>query len=93
MISTEPTIIELGMDELKEILRRAEAKQFNDKDYETTRTVFQSYVQLLDLLKSKNVAGCSPRASYRLGKATRSPCFSVGGNMPAKTSRTCCRIG
>ena len=37
MMSKEPTIIEIAMDELEEILRRAEAKQFNDKDYETTR--------------------------------------------------------
>ncbi|MHC4403645.1 MAG: hypothetical protein ACYTG0_28650 [Planctomycetota bacterium] len=56
MMSKEPTIIEIEMDELKEILRRAEAKQFNDQDYETTRTVVQSYVQLLDLLKSKNIS-------------------------------------
>jgi len=56
MMSKEPTIIEIAMDELEDILRRAEAKQFNDKDYETTKTVFQSYVQLLDLLKSKNVS-------------------------------------
>ncbi len=54
MVSKKPTIIELQVDELKEILRRAEAKQFNDKDYETTRTVFQSYVYVLDLLKGKN---------------------------------------
>jgi len=52
----EPTIIEIEMGELEEILRRAEAKQFNDKDYETTKTVFQSYVELVDLLKSKNVS-------------------------------------
>jgi len=52
----EPTIIEIKMNELEDILRRAEAKQFTDEDYETTRTVFQSYVQLLDLLKSKNVS-------------------------------------
>jgi len=38
-MSKEPTIIELEMDELKEILRRAEVKQFNDKDYETAATV------------------------------------------------------
>jgi len=44
------------MDELKEILRRAEAKQFNDEDYETAGTVLQSYVELVDLLKSKNVS-------------------------------------
>jgi hypothetical protein len=56
MMSKEPTIIEIAMDELEEILRRAEAKQFNDQDYETTKTVFQSYVELLDLLRSKNVS-------------------------------------
>ncbi len=55
-MSKEATIIEIAMDELEEILRRAEAKQFNDKDYETTKTVFQSYVHLLALLKSKNVS-------------------------------------
>jgi len=38
----EPTIIEIKMNELEDILRRAEAKQFTDEDYETTRTVFQS---------------------------------------------------
>ncbi|MHC4179722.1 MAG: IS66 family transposase, partial [Planctomycetota bacterium] len=56
MMSKEPTIIEIEMNELEDILRRAEAKQFNDEDYETTRTVLQSYVQLLDLLKSKTVS-------------------------------------
>jgi transposase len=56
MMSKDPTIIELGMDELKEILRRAEARQFNDSDYETTKTVLQSYVHLLDLLKGKNTS-------------------------------------
>ena len=55
-MSKEPTIIELEMDELKEILRRAEAKQFNDEDYETAGTVLQSYVGLVDLLKSKDVS-------------------------------------
>ena len=55
-MSKEPTIIELEMDELKEILRRAEAKQFNDKDYETASAVLQSYVELVALLKSKNVS-------------------------------------
>lgn len=55
-MSKEPTIIELDMDELHEILRRAEAKQFSDEDYETTRTVLQSYVELLDLLHNKDVS-------------------------------------
>ncbi len=55
-MSKKPTIIEIAMDELEEVLRRAEAKQFNDKDYETTKTVFQSYVQLLSMLKSKDAS-------------------------------------
>jgi len=49
------TIIELAMDELEAILRRAEARRFTDKDYETTRAVFQSYVHLLDLLKDEKI--------------------------------------
>ena len=52
MMLKEPTIIEIEMKELEDILQRAEAKQFNDEDYETTRTVLRSYVQLLDLLLS-----------------------------------------
>ena len=55
-MSNQPTIIELEMDELKDILRRAKSKQFNDKDYETTKTVFLAYIDLVDLLKSKNVS-------------------------------------
>ncbi len=55
-MSNQPTIIELDMDELKDLLRRAESKQFNDQDYATTKTVFLAYVDLVDLLKSKNVS-------------------------------------
>ena len=56
MKRTEPQIIELGAETLQGMLRRADAKNFNDEDYETTRTVFQSYVYLLDLLKGKNIS-------------------------------------
>jgi len=56
MKRTEPQIIELGAKTLQSMLRRADAKQFNDEDYKTTRTVFQSYVYLLDLLKGKNIS-------------------------------------
>ena len=55
-MSKEPTIIELEMDELKEILRRAEAKQFNDEDYATVKVLAESYVELVGLLKSKDVS-------------------------------------
>lgn len=55
-MSKDPTIIELGMDELEEILRRAEARQFSDSDYETAKALFQSYVHLVELLKGKNIS-------------------------------------
>jgi len=56
MMSQEPTIIELEMDELQDIVRHAEAKQFNDQDYETTKVLAESYVELITLLKSKDVS-------------------------------------
>jgi hypothetical protein len=40
---TKPTIIELDMDQLDEILRRVEAKDLRADDYETIRTVIESY--------------------------------------------------
>jgi transposase len=56
MMGTKPTILELPMDELEAILRRAEAKQLNDEDCDTIRAVFLSYVHLTDLLKNKNAS-------------------------------------
>ncbi len=55
-MSNQPTIIELDMNKLEEILRRAEAKQFSDEDYETTSQLVQSYVHLLGLLKDKHTS-------------------------------------
>ena len=55
-MSKEPTIIEIEMNELEDILRRAEARQFNDKDYETAKTVLKSYVELLSMLKRKDAS-------------------------------------
>ena len=43
---TKPTIIELDMDKLEEILRRVEAQNLQADDYETIRTVIESYVGL-----------------------------------------------
>ena len=56
---TKPTILELGMDKLQDILRRAEAKQLSDEDYEITKALFKSYVHLTDLLKDKNTSSRS----------------------------------
>ena len=51
---TKPTIIELDMDKLDEILRRVEAKELRDEDYETIRTVIESYVGLYFAVGDKN---------------------------------------
>ena len=42
------------MDELDEILRRIEAKELRTDDYETIRTVIESYVGLFYAVGDKN---------------------------------------
>ena len=56
MSSKEPTIIELNMSELEELLRRVEAGQLEDGDHDKIKTLAESYVHLLELLKNKNVS-------------------------------------
>jgi len=56
MMSAKSRIVEVDMDKLRDILHRAEAKQFRDEDYETARMVVKSYVHLVDLLKNKNTS-------------------------------------
>jgi transposase len=53
---TQPTIVELDMDKLDAFLRRAEAKQLLDEDYDIIKTLSQSYVDLIALLKDKNTS-------------------------------------
>jgi hypothetical protein len=53
---TKPTIIEMDMDKLKDVLRRAEMNDLSEDDCATIRTLFVSYVQLLDLLKNKKTS-------------------------------------
>jgi transposase len=53
---TQSTIVELDMDKLDDVLRRAEAKQFTDEDYDIIKTLFHSYVHLIELLKDKNTS-------------------------------------
>jgi transposase len=85
MMPTKPTILELDMDELKEILRRAEAKQFSDEDYEITRTLVLSYVHLLDLLKDKNTSIARLRKML-FGSSTEKTAAVIGGGTDAEAS-------
>jgi transposase len=54
MMSKQPTIIELDMDELKDLLQRAEAA-LDEKDYETIKAVVESYAYIADLVGGKNI--------------------------------------
>jgi len=54
IMPTKPTIVELDMDKLEEILRRVEAKDLQGDDYETIRTVIESYVGLYFAVGDKN---------------------------------------
>lgn len=56
IMPTKPTIIELDMDKLESVLRRAETNELTEDDCETIRTLFASYVHLLDLLKNKKTS-------------------------------------
>ena len=54
IMPTKPTIIELDMDKLDDILRRVEAKELRVDDYETIRTVIESYVGLYFAVGDRN---------------------------------------
>ncbi len=56
MTRTKPTIIELDMDKVEEILRRVEAKELQADDYGAIKALAQSYVHLTELLKDKNTS-------------------------------------
>jgi len=55
-MSTKPTIIEMDMGKLEDILRRVEANELTEDDCATIRTLCESYVHLLELLKNKNTS-------------------------------------
>jgi transposase len=54
MMSKQPTIIELDMDELRDLLERAEAA-LDEKDYETIKAVVESYAYIAELVGGKNI--------------------------------------
>jgi transposase len=83
MLGAKPAIVELAMDKLEDILRRAEAKQFNDEDYAVVKTLFQSYVQLTALLKDKNVSLGRLRKML-FGASTEKTAAVIGREMDGK---------
>ena len=93
---TKPTIIELDMDKLEEILRRVEAQDLRGDDYETIRRVIESYVGLFGLVGDKNTTiqrlrkmlfgARTEKTSVVVGKSKTSPLASTSQEAGSTTS-------
>jgi hypothetical protein len=77
MMSKQPTIIELDMDELKDLLERAEAA-LDEKDYETIKAVVESYAYIADLVGGKNIT-ISRLQKMLFGASTEKTAAVIGG--------------
>jgi len=56
MMGTKPTILEVTVDQLEDLLRRLDTGELGPEDGETIRALFHSYVHLVELLKDKNTS-------------------------------------
>ena len=77
MMSKQPTIIELEMDELKDLLERAEAA-LDEKDYETIKAVVESYAYIANLVGEKNITIARLRKML-FGASTEKTAAVTGG--------------
>ena len=84
MVPTSATIIELDMDNLDEILRRVEAKELHADDYETIRTVIESYVGLFYAVGDKNTTIARLRKLLFGSKTEKTA--AVVGDLPTESS-------
>ena len=84
---TKPTIIELDMDKLEEILRRVEGKELQADDYETIRAVIESYVGLFSLLGDKNTTIARLRKML-FGASTEKTAAVIGGTKDSQPPPT-----
>jgi transposase len=82
MTQTKPTIIELNMDKVEEILRRVEAKELHADDYEAIRALAHSYVHLTELLKDKNTS-LSRLRKMLFGATTEKTAAVLGSSQPS----------
>jgi transposase len=81
---TKPTIIELDIDKLEEILRRVEAKELHADDYETISTVIESYVGLFSLVGDKNTTIARLRKML-FGASTEKTAAVIGGGKDSES--------
>ena len=76
-MSKQPTIIELDMDELKDLLERAEAA-LDEKDYETIKAVVESYAYIAELVGGKNIT-IARLQKMLFGASTEKTTAVIGG--------------
>jgi transposase len=82
MVQTKPTIIELEMGKLDELLERVDTHELRPEDGETIKELAQSYVHLLELLKDKNTS--IARLRKLLFGATTEKTSAVTGRDPGQ---------
>jgi len=81
MTQTKPTIIELDMDKLKDVLRRAQAA-LGEEDYDTIKAVVESYACLTDLVGDKSTT-ISRLRKMLFGAKTEKTATVLGGKQAA----------
>ena len=85
MIQAKPTIVELDMDKLEEILRRLEAKELDADDYETIKAVIGSYVYLVHAVGDKDTTIRRLRQML-FGAKTEKTAAVIGGLKSAESA-------
>ena len=81
---TKPTVIELNMNELEDVLRRAESA-LSEKDYALLKAVCESYAYLSDVVGDKNTTRSRLR-KLLFGAKTEKTARSSAATIPPKTS-------
>jgi transposase len=82
MARTKPTIIELDMGELEQLLQRIDAQELRAEDSATLKALAQSYVHLTELLQDKNTT--LARLRKLLFGATTEKTAAVTGHSPGE---------
>ncbi len=82
MMSKQPTIIELDMDDLKDLLERAEAA-LDEKDYQTIKAVVDSYAYIAELVGAKDITITRLRKML-FGASTEKIEAVIGGELDSK---------
>lgn len=84
MKQTKPTIIELDMDNLEDVLRRVDANELKAEDGKAIRALIQSYIHLTQLLQDKNTS-LSRLRKMLFGVKTEKTLAVVGSTTDAQT--------